>query len=159
MEVWMEFDIHGSVGIRVEGATDVDGAALVYQLGPPQPLHGREPDITIRFQDRLERPDLVYLGLNEMAFDHSGFYVLGRRDGMIKARIPFEAIGQPCDILCRRGIGDIPLLYDHHVHVAGKGILACAWCGLPLSREGHSSCGLDQGWKDGITTLLCESRC
>ena len=143
MEVWMEFDIHGSVGIRVEGATDVDGAALVYQLGPPQPLHGREPDITIRFQDRLERPDLVYLGLNEMAFDHSGFYVLGRRDGMIKARIPFEAIGQPCDILCRRGIGDIPLLYEIimftllgkgylPVHGAafryrGKGILVVGW--------------------------------
>ena len=108
----MEFDIHGAVGIRVEGATEADRSALVYQLGPPQPLQGRAPDLTIRFQQAFDPRKLVYLGLNEMAFDDEDFYILGRRDGAIKASIPFAALGQPCEIRCRHGIGDVPLLHE-----------------------------------------------
>ncbi len=139
----VDFDIHGALGIRTVDAAAGDVAALISQLGSPQPLHDREPDLTIRFQEDFAPRRLTYLGLNSMAFDDDGFYILGRRNGRIKARIPFDEIGEPCEILCQRGIGAIPLLYEiinlillkkayiplhaSAFHYQGKGILVMGW--------------------------------
>jgi hypothetical protein len=55
---------------------------------------------------------LKYLGLNSAAFTDEGFYLLGKRSGEVEARIPFEKIGDQCEILCQSGLGSVPLLFD-----------------------------------------------
>ena len=108
----VEFDIHGIVGIRLIDPAPKDATGLMKQLGPYRASLEREPDITIRFQKELFPSGLKYLGLNSAGFTEEGFYVLGRSDGEVKARIPFRDIGGPCEIVCRSGLQAVPLLFD-----------------------------------------------
>ncbi|HMQ30942.1 MAG TPA: hypothetical protein PKD53_09445, partial [Chloroflexaceae bacterium] len=45
---WVDYDLHGLVGIRLIGASAGDAAAVTRQLGPVQAPLARDPDITIR---------------------------------------------------------------------------------------------------------------
>ncbi len=107
-----EFDLHGIVGIRVLNACDADIRVLVRQLGPIQQSLTREPDIIIRFLDRLtESSRLMYLGVNDVAFDDQEFLILqGKHKSRARVQIPFEHLGQQCTICCERGLLAIPLL-------------------------------------------------
>ncbi len=139
----VDFDMYGIVGIRLINATTRDTARLGKLLAPFRATLEREPDITVRFEKDFAPPALTYLGLNSMAFTEEGFYLLDKSNGRVAARIPFDEVGQPCEILCRSGLGSVPLLLELtrlaflsknyvSLHGAaflydGKGILAAGW--------------------------------
>jgi hypothetical protein len=108
----LDFDLHGVVGIRLVDAAADDLAAMMVKLGPYQAVLDREPDITIRFQEDLSAPGLQYLGLCTASFTDDHFYLLDKRSGQISARIPFDKIGEPCELVYRSGLGSVPLLTD-----------------------------------------------
>ena len=108
----MDFDIHGIVGVRMINPLAGDAKAFTYQLGAMQTSLKRVPDIIVHFTEQLSTPTLKYLGLNSTAFTDDGFYLLNGRNGKVDARIPFDTIGDQCEVLCRRGLGSVPLLFD-----------------------------------------------
>jgi hypothetical protein len=108
----VDFDLHGILGIRLIDPTASDTSVQARRFGTPQTTLHRDPDIIIRFQENLPVSQLTYLGLNSVGFTHEGFYVLSRTDGKVKARIPFEQIGDQCEIVCRSGLRSVPLLEE-----------------------------------------------
>ena len=108
----IDFDIHGIVAVRLIDPTASDAAAISNLLGPPLTAPNKPPDIIIRFEEKLSIPALNYLDLNSMGYTDEGFYLLSRRSGEVQARIPFEQIGDQCEILCQSGLGSIPLLSE-----------------------------------------------
>lgn len=108
----LDFDLHGIVGVRFVNPTDSDALALTNQLGAMQASLGGEPDIVVHFKEHLSPPSVKYLGLNSAAYTDEGFYLLGRKSGEVEARIPFDRIGDPCEISCQSGLGSVPLLFD-----------------------------------------------
>ena len=108
----IDLQVHGIVGVRLIAATAKDAAKVERQLGAKRTSLEHEPDIVIRFEERLSAPDITYLGLNSTAFADDGFYILDKNEGTIQARIPFDRIGEPCELLCANGLNSIPLLMD-----------------------------------------------
>jgi hypothetical protein len=100
----VDYDIHGVVGVRLVDPTAGDIKAVAGQLGPANGPLEREPDIVIRFQERLPLPRLTYLGLDAGHTDE-GYYILASGKAPARARVPFEAIGGRCEIVC-----SVPLL-------------------------------------------------
>ncbi len=107
----IDYDIHGIVGIRVINSTIDDAVAVSKQLGEHQKPLDRDPDIIIRFKEKLYTPSLKYLGLDYAGFTEEGFYILSSRENA-KVRIPFERIGGKFEILCERGLHAVPLLIE-----------------------------------------------
>ena len=149
-----EFDLHGHVGIRLLDARDDDVRRVERQLGP---LHGRlarEPDITIRFVDRLElRGSLTYVGLHDAGFDEHAFYLLrGKGNVQGKARLAFQDVGASCHIECERSLPDVPLLLAIiNMTALAKGVLPLH--GSAFVHEGRGV--LATGWaKGGKTEML-----
>jgi hypothetical protein len=108
----VDFDLHQLVGIRVLDATPPDLAAVRRQLGPLEaPLH-RDPDIVIRFVDRLPPPrSLRYLGSDEAGFTEDAFWILrSKHKSQARVKIPVETIGNRCEIVCETGLAAVPLL-------------------------------------------------
>jgi hypothetical protein len=108
----VDYDLHGVVGIRLMNARPSDARAVARQLGPLRRTLDREPDIVIRFVDDLHLgTPLHYLGAGESAFTRDSFLVLQSKRGVTShAKIPFEAIGGKCEILCESGVPAVPLL-------------------------------------------------
>ena len=100
------YNFHNLVGIRLEGASPANAAAISRQYGRTySPLVG-EPDITIRFSgDSARPPALRTLGLNEAAYTDDAFFVVrGKGRAQAMARFPFEAVGEDdCTIECING--------------------------------------------------------
>ena len=89
-----EFDLHGLAGVRIVGGGPADVRAIERQLGPLPRSLDREPDITIRFVDRVADPTrLRYLGAREAGWTDEGFYVLKSRKRSVVVRIPMDRIG------------------------------------------------------------------
>ena len=107
-----DYDLHGLAGIRLIDASPSDMAAVTRQLGPIQKPLTREPDIIIRFVDRLVTDSAVrLLGLDDAGFTDDAFLVLRSKHGApAKVAIPFEQIGEQCEIVCERGLPAVPLL-------------------------------------------------
>jgi hypothetical protein len=108
----VDFDLHGLAGIRLLDATARDTAVVTRQLGPIQAPLLREPDITIRFVDRLPLTSTVrYLGLDDAAFTDDEFLLLrSKQKARARVRIPFDQIGRKLEITCERGLPAVPLL-------------------------------------------------
>ena len=108
----IDYDLHGIVGIRVCNATPADAAVVTRQLGPIKAPLERDPDIVIHFVDELPTPTPVrYLGLNDAGFTDDAFLVLrSKHKARARVQIPFEQIGQGCEIVCERGLPAVPLL-------------------------------------------------
>src|SRR5437867_4074609 len=96
----IDYDLHGLAGIRLINPSPSDAAAVVRQLGPIQKPLSRQPDIIIRFVDRLPSTSRVrYLGLNDAGFTDDAFLVLRSKYGAhAKVQIAFEQIGKQCKI-------------------------------------------------------------
>src|SRR5690606_6754723 len=97
-----DYDLHGLAGIRLLDAAPADVAAVTRQLGPIQAPLRREPDIVIRFVDRLPTSSRVrYLGVDEAGFTDDAFLVLRSKHKVpARVRIPFEQIGsERCEIV------------------------------------------------------------
>jgi hypothetical protein len=140
-----DFDLHGYVGIRLLDALPDDIARVERQLGPLRVQLAREPDITVRFVDRLNgHGRLTYVTFPDAGFDESGFYVLrGRGNVRGKTFIPFQHVGTHCQIVCERRLPAVPLLlaivnltalakgllplHASAFNYEGKGVLATGW--------------------------------
>ena len=105
----VDYDIHGVVGIRLENPVESDIRAVEKQICFPQTRLGREPDITIRFTPKLAIAPLTYTGLFA-GYNDDGFFILKSSKKPCKVRIPFEKIGEECEILCESGLRSVPLL-------------------------------------------------
>ncbi|MGH3007369.1 MAG: hypothetical protein ACRDOS_15960, partial [Gaiellaceae bacterium] len=108
----IDYDLHGLAGIRLVDASPRDAAAVARQLGPIRAPLDREPDIVIRFVDRLTTPSrLRYLGLGEAGFTEDAFFVLhSKHKTPAKVRVGFAELGGRCEIVCESGLAAVPLL-------------------------------------------------
>jgi hypothetical protein len=108
----MDFDLNGMVGVRLLDAGPKDTEAVARQLGLPITHLKREPDITLRFVDRLTpSARLRYLGVDDAAFTDDAFYVLrSLHKTRVKVQVPFQNIGEKCEIVCERGLPAVPLM-------------------------------------------------
>ncbi|MFQ5630573.1 MAG: hypothetical protein ACE5I1_17510, partial [bacterium] len=138
----IDFDIHGMVGLRLVNPTEKDAAVVAKQLGPMQKPLSREPDIILRFVEHIPLTNLRLLGLNA-GFNEDGFYILRSGKRPAKARLPFDQIGEQCEIVCESGLRSVPLLihivnivmlkkncvslHASAFHYKGKGILVAGW--------------------------------
>jgi hypothetical protein len=147
----LDFDLHGLAAIRLVGATPDDAAAVARQLGPIQAAVDRNPDLVIRFVDRLERSSrLRYIGLDDAGFTEDAFVLL-RSKGKSPARvkIDFSQLGGPAEIVCERGLAAVPLLIPIlNMTLLSKGILP-----LHASAFVHEGTGVvATGWSKGGKT-------
>jgi hypothetical protein len=96
------------------------------QVGPLQSRLERDPDIVIRFVDSLPVPSRIrYLGVDDAGFTDDAFLVLrGPHKSRARAQIPFDRVGKQCEIVCERGLLQVPLLIPIlNLTVLGKGTL------------------------------------
>jgi hypothetical protein len=146
---YIDYDIHGLVGIRLINSMASDAAAVDRQLGPMRATANREPDITIRFEKRLLTPNLRLLGLNHAGFNDDGYYILRSSKAPAKVRIPFEQIGGRCEIVCESGLRSVPLL----IAILNLTLLKKACVPLHASAFGYNGIGiLVTGWSKGGKT-------
>lgn len=123
----VDFDLHGLVGIRLQNASGGDVAAVRRQLGPMRAELDREPDILIRFVERLPEADgLRLLGVDEAAYTDDEFVVLrGKQKSRVMVRFPFEVVGERCEIVCATGLAAVPLLVPViNLTLLSKGVVA-----------------------------------
>lgn len=147
----IDYDLHGIVGIRLVDATAADAAIISQQLGPIRAALAREPDIFIRFVDRLPISSRVrYLGVDDAGFTDDAFLILrSKHKTRAKVQIPFDRIGRQCEIVCERGLPAVPLLIAIvNLTVLGKGALP-----LHASAFTYNEIGvLVTGWAKGGKT-------
>lgn len=106
----VEYDVHGVIGVRVSDPAPADTAAIERHLrGFNRPLD-REPDLVVRFVDRLPATDLRCVDVDRSGFNDDGFFVRagGAHAGWV--RIPFDRLGEPCEFVSERGLGQLPYL-------------------------------------------------
>lgn len=147
----MDYNLHDIVGIRLCNATPADVAVVNRQLGPIQAPLDDEPDIIIRFVDRLTlNGRLRYLGVDDAAFTDDAFLVLrSKHKTRAMVQIPFQQIGKRCEIICERGLPAVPLL------IPILNLTALAKGALPLHASAFNYNGagaLVTGWAKGGKT-------
>ncbi len=140
---YIEVDYLGAAGIRFENISREEVSSIVNNFLAFEKKLNREPEIVVRFVDRLETSGLIFLGLNYAAFDKEKFYLISDPVSKKKVSVPFDKIGQKLEIVCEKGVKSIPLL-NHIVnfyliknnfvpiHSSGfyfdnKGILVMGW--------------------------------
>lgn len=147
----VDFDLHGLAGVRLLGASPTDVAAVGRQLGLVQASLDREPDIVIRFVDRLRTESRIrYVGLGEAAFTDDAFLVLrSKHKAPARVEIAFRHIGESVEIVCERGLPAVPLLIPIlNLTVLARGVLP-----LHASAFVHRGTGVvATGWSKGGKT-------
>lgn len=107
----VRYTIHGVAGVAVLNATRAELAAVTRQLGTPADDRAPEPDIVIRFVDRMAGSGrLTYAG-PDAAFDDRDFFLFAGKGGRRgKVRVPLDQIGERVEITCERSVAAVPLL-------------------------------------------------
>jgi len=147
----VDFNLHDLVGIRLLDPLPGDVAAVERQLGPIQRPWPGEPDITIRFVERMSLTSpLRYLGAHEAGFTDDGFFVLrSKHKTQARVRLALDQIGGPCAIECESGLSAVPLLIPIiNLTMLAKGI-------VPLHASAFTFDGvgvLTTGWSKGGKT-------
>ena len=151
-----DFDLHGIVGIRLINAGPSDLAAVKRQLGPIQSTLTRDPDIVIRFVDRIQMSSPVrYIGVEDAGFTDDAFLILrGKHQARVKVQIPFDQIGsRQCEIVCESGVPAVPLLIGIiNLTALSKGVLPLHASALLYNGKGILITGWSKGGK--TETLL-----
>jgi len=148
----LDFDLHGTVRVRLLAARPGDATVLQRQLGLDAADPSAEPDVTVRFVDRLETAGpLTYVGYPEAGYDSRSFLLLhGRHGAPARTRLPFADIGsRRCDIVTERGVGAVPHL------IAVINLIALTKDVLPLHASAFVLDGrgvLATGWSKGGKT-------
>jgi hypothetical protein len=147
----IDYDIHGLAGVRLLDATPADAAAVDRQLGPIRAPLRREPDIVVRFVDRLNiKGPVRLLGLDDAGFTDDAFLILrSRHKARARVRLPLERIGGHCELECEHGIPAVPLL------IAAINLTVLDRGALPLHASAfvHEGCGVVvTGWSKGGKT-------
>lgn len=147
----VDFGLHGLAGIRLLGASPTDVATVRRQLGPVQASLDREPDIVIRFVDRLAAGARIrFVGLGDAAFTDDAFLLLrSRHKAPARVEIAFTQIGAPVEIVCERGLPAVPFLIPIlNLTVLARGVLP-----LHASAFVHGGTGVvATGWSKGGKT-------
>jgi hypothetical protein len=147
----VDFDLHGLAAVRLVGASSSDVAAVGRQLGPLQPTLDREPEIVVRFVDRLATSSRIrFLGLGEVGFTDDAFIVLrSKHKAPARVTIDFSQIGERVEIVCERGLPAVPLL----VPILNLTVLARGVVPLHASAFVHNGTGVvATGWSKGGKT-------
>lgn len=147
----VDYDLHGLAGVRLVDASPRDAAAVDRQLGPIRRALHREPDIVVRFVDRLAVNGPVrLLGLDEAGFTDDAFLILrSRHKARARVQIPLEHVGRRCEIVCERGLPAVPLL----IAVLNLTVLARGALALHASAFVHEGRGVVvTGWSKGGKT-------
>jgi hypothetical protein len=147
----VEFDLHGLAGVRLLAASPADVAVVKRQLGLAQVSLDREPDIVIRFVDRLTTGSRIrFLGLGEAAFTDHAFLVLrSKHKTPARVEIDFSQIGEPVEIVCERGLPAVPFL----IPILNLAVLAGGALPLHASAFVHGGTGVvATGWSKGGKT-------
>lgn len=153
MSAPIDFDLGGAVGLRLLDAGPRERAAVLRQLGPiegPLPA-GREPDVVVRFVERIAVSGaLRSIGLRDAAFSDDAFLLLrGKHKSHLRAQIPFDRVGGPCEILCERGLAAVPML----VPILNLTLLGRGYLPLHASAFVHKGTGVvATGWSKGGKT-------
>ncbi len=146
----VDFDLHGFVAVRLVDPTPGEVSSVAAQLGL-MPTEVREPDIVIRFVERLEEMSPVqFVGVADAAFTDDAFLVLrGRYKTKARVRVPLDRVGGSCEIVCERGGAGVPLL------IAIVNLTALAKGFLPLHASAFEYAGTGvvvTGWTKGGKT-------
>jgi hypothetical protein len=150
-----DFDLHGFVGVRLVDAGPRELRAVARQLGPIHAPLDREPDLLVRFVERLETPALLRtLDQGDVAFTEDEFLVLhGPHGTPARVSIPFERVGGRCEIVCQRGAAGVPLLLPIvHTTALAKGALPLHASAFDFQGTGVVATGWSKGGK--TETLL-----
>ena len=147
----IDYDVHGVAGVRLVGARPSDAAVVDRQLGGLRAPLRRDPDIVVRFVDRLEvsRP-VRLLGAGEAGFTDDAFLLLrSRHKARARVRVDVERIGRGGEVVVERGAPAVPLLVAMvNLAALGNGALA-----LHASAFVHGGCGIvATGWSKGGKT-------
>jgi hypothetical protein len=147
----VDFDLHGLAGIRLLDPSPTDVAAVGRQLGLAHVQLEREPDVVIRFVDRLATGSRIrFVGLGEAAFTDDAFLVLrSKHKAPARVEIAFTQIGAPVEIVCERGLPAVPFLIPIlNLTVLARGVLP-----LHASAFVHRGTGVvATGWSKGGKT-------
>ena len=147
----VDFDLHGLAGIRLLEPSPTDVAAVGRQLGLAHVQLEREPDVVIRFVDRLATGSRIrFVGLGEAAFTDDAFLVLrSKHKAPARVEIAFTQIGAPVEIVCERGLPAVPFLIPIlNLTVLARGVLP-----LHASAFVHRGTGVvATGWSKGGKT-------
>lgn len=134
--------VHGLVTLRLEDAPRRIISRLVAELDPSADVDTPEPDIVIRFVDKIKYPSSLRLFVyGQAAYDESHFYLFDK-DGRT-SRLELDRVGTVCHILCERDVSAIPLmmpivsikllakgyvlLHSAAFTYRGKGVLVAGW--------------------------------
>jgi hypothetical protein len=152
---FVDYDVHGLVGIRLIDSSPADVAAVSAQIGLVQGTPSREPTITIRFVDDIPTKGVLrYVEPREVGFTDDAFLILTKRsDGKPEAQIPLEAVGGVFEMVCRSGLGAVPLLRPLlDLSMLGTGVAAVHAAAFSYNGKGT----MVAGWAGGAktTTLL-----
>lgn len=152
----VDFDLHGLVRIRLDGAGDGDIEAVARQLGiRPSASTSAEADLRLRFVTQLpDDRDLRYLGVDDAGFDDDAFLVLrGKHKSRVKVALPLGTVGQRSEIVCQHGLPAVPLLVATiNVTLVTRGILPLHAAALSFEGRGVLMTGWSKGGK--TETLL-----
>jgi hypothetical protein len=142
--VAVDHNVQGLACVRFVDPSESVLHHIAGQLGVSSGEPCGDPDICVTFVDRFDDEEsLRLLELNNMPFAYSKnhFYLLD--DKGYRTRLDFRQIGQRLDLVCERGITEIPLLtsllsltlirkghlmlHASAFSYRGKGILATGW--------------------------------
>jgi hypothetical protein len=147
----VDYDLHGLAGVRLIDATPRDRAVVDAQLGPIAAPLAREPDITIRFVDRIPLSgSMRLLGVDDVGYTDDTFLVLRtRHKTRARVAIPFDRVGGACEIVCERGLPAVPLL----IPILNLTVLANGGLPMHASAFRFADAGvLVTGWSKGGKT-------
>lgn len=114
----VDLDLRGRATIRLVDAGPADLRAVRRQLGPlPEAgtgtgAPGPEPDVTIRFVDRLEaRGPVRRIGPDALLLGDAFVVTRGRRQSEVRVQVPVHTLGSaPATLVAERGGASIPFL-------------------------------------------------
>src|SRR2546430_17027398 len=78
---FVDYDIHGLVGVRLVAPSPGNVSAVSAQIGPPTSRVLRRPDIVVRYADSLSTGPVRYVDLGKTASSKAGFIVFPEGDG------------------------------------------------------------------------------
>jgi hypothetical protein len=146
----VDFDLHGLAGVRLVGAAPSDVAAVERQLGPLRAELSREPDILVRFVDRLELSEpMRLLGVGDAGYTDEGFVVLrSRHKSKARVLMPLADVGAQPEIVCERGLAAVPLLIPVlNLTVLSNGALPLHAAAFEFEGAGIVATGWSKGGK------------
>ncbi|MEM7114368.1 MAG: hypothetical protein AAF614_18180 [Chloroflexota bacterium] len=152
----IDYDLHGIVGVRLLNATETEEKMITRQIGPIQTTLDREPDIIIRFVDKMPMNGrLRYLGVDEGGFTDDAFLVLrSKHKSKAKVQIPFDQLGtEQIEIVAERGLTAVPhLIAIVNLTALSRGALPMHASAFTYRNQGILATGWAKGGK--TETLL-----